>query len=182
MAAVVPLLASSRVRRFADPWALALGAMVPDLPLFLPFLPDYTDWHSWSGVVTLDLAAVLVLLPLFHVVFRDPLVTLLPAALAGRAALLAPERLRLLPMAAGAVIGPLRISPRARWSVLTACAAGTAAGALLWPLVDEPSPELGVPSVLTKTGVGTLIGLCLVLTCYAVVWQVRRRMTVSEGA
>ncbi|MEO3794474.1 DUF4184 family protein [Nonomuraea sp. B10E15] len=249
IAAVVPLLASSRVRRFADPWALALGAMAPDLPLFLPFLPDYTDWHSWPGVVTLDLAAVLVLLPLFHVVFRDPLVALLPAALAGRAALLAPERLRLLPIAAGAVIGAashvlwdsfthstgvvewggrlgdplfgeiplfrllqyassaiglavvvwwgrrglarmpaepvpgrLRISPRARWSALAACAAGTVAGALLWPLVDEPSPELGVPSVLTKTGAGTLIGLCLVLTCYAVVWQVRRRMAVSEGA
>ncbi|TDD24355.1 DUF4184 family protein [Nonomuraea diastatica] len=249
VAAVVPLLASSRVRRFADPWALTLGSMAPDLPLFLPFLPDYTDWHSWPGVVTLDLAAVLVLLPLFHVVFREPLVALLPAALAGRAALLAPERLRLLPMAAGAVIGAashvlwdsfthstgavewggwagvhvfgeiplfrilqyvssaiglavvvwwgrrglsrmpaapvpgrLLIPCRARWSVLTACAAGTVAGALLWPLVDEPSPDLGVPGVLTKTGVGTLIGLCLALTCYAVVWQVRRRMTVSEGA
>ncbi|NBE99871.1 DUF4184 family protein [Nonomuraea sp. KC401] len=249
IAAVVPLMASSRMRRFADPWALALGAMAPDLPLFLPFLPDYTDWHSWTGVVTLDLAAVLVLLPLFHVLFRDPLVSLLPAALAGRAARLAPERLRILPMAAGAVIGAashvlcdsfthstgsvewggwlhvvvlgelplfrllqyvssaiglaavvwwcrrglsrmpaapvpgrLRISRRVRWSVLAACASGTVAGALLWPLVDEPSPELGLPSVLTKAGAGTLVGLCLVLTCYAVVWQVRRRMAVSEGA
>ncbi|MEV0387826.1 DUF4184 family protein [Nonomuraea sp. NPDC050643] len=249
VAAVIPLISSPRLRRFADPWALALGAMVPDLPIFLPFLPDYADWHSWLGVVTIDPLAVLVLLPLFHLVLRDPLIALLPPALAGRAALLTPERLRLLPMATGAVIGAathilwdsfthstgpvewgawlavpvfgvirlfrllqyvssaiglvvvvwwgwrglsgmaaapvperLRSSPRLRWSVLAAGAAGVVAGALLWPLVDEPSPALGLPSVITKTGAGTVIGLCLVLVSYAVVWQVRRRMAVSEGA
>ncbi|KAB8193449.1 DUF4184 family protein [Nonomuraea phyllanthi] len=249
IAAVVPLISSERVRRFADPWALALGAMVPDLPIFLPILPDYTDWHSWRGVVTIDLLAVLVLLPLFHWVFRDPLISLLPQSLAGRAAALAPARLPFLPMVAGAIVGAashllwdsfthsrgvvewgpwlsvtvlgviplfrllqytssvvglalvawwgwrglsamppvpvpgaLRIAPRVRAAVLGLCAAGTVAGALLWPLVDEPSPALGLPSVITKTGAGTVIGLCLVLTCYAVVWQVRRRMAVSEGA
>ncbi|MGP3960084.1 DUF4184 family protein [Nonomuraea sp. 3N208] len=249
MAAVVPLITSSRVRRFADPWALAMGAMVPDLPIFLPFLPHYTNWHSWLGVVTIDLVAVLVLLPLFHWVFRDPLISLLPPSLAGRAALLTPDRLRPLPIAVGAVIGAathvlwdsfthstgpaewgpwlsvsifgvirvfrllqytssviglvavvwwgwralsrmvaapvpdrLRISPRTRRTVMVAGAAGTVAGALLWPLVDEPDPAFGLPSVITKTGAGTVIGLCLVLTCYAAVWQVRRRMTVAEGA
>ncbi|MGW0197017.1 DUF4184 family protein [Nonomuraea sp. NPDC003201] len=249
MAAMVPLISSQRVRRFADPWAMALGAMVPDLPIFLPFLPDYGNWHSWLGVVTIDLAAVLVLLPLFHGVFRDPLISLLPASLAGRAALLAPSRLRLLPMAVGGVIGAashvlwdsfthstgpvewggwlavsvmgvirlfrllqyvssviglavvvwwgwrglsrmpaapvperLRIAPRVRAVVMTLCSIGTVAGAFLWPLVDEPVPHLGLPSVITKTGAGTLIGLCLVLACYAAVWQVRRRMAVSEGA
>ncbi|MBF8185913.1 DUF4184 family protein [Nonomuraea sp. K274] len=249
MAAVVPLMSSPAVRRFIDPWALAMGAMVPDLPVFLPFMPDYDIWHSWRGVVTIDLAAVLILLPLFHGVFRDPLISLLPPSLGGRAALLSPARLRLLPMAVGSVIGTathifwdsfthssgpvqwggwlavsvfgvirlfrllqyvssaiglavmvwwawrglsrmaagavpdrLRISPRVRWTVLACCSVGTVAGAFLWPLVDEPTPALGIPSVLTKTGAGTLIGLCLVLTCYAVVWQVRRRMAVSEGA
>ncbi|MGI5287631.1 DUF4184 family protein [Nonomuraea polychroma] len=249
MAAVVPLIASPRVRRFADPWALAMGAMVPDLPIFLPFLPDYTNWHSWLGVVTIDLAAVLVLVPLFHWVFRDPLISLLPPSLAGRAALLAPDRLRPLAIAAGAVLGAathvlwdsfthstapaewgpwlsvsvfgvirlfrllqytssaiglavvvwwawrglsrmavapvpdrLRISSRTRWTVLAAGAAGVVAGALLWPLVDEPNPAFGLPSVITKTGAGTVIGLCVVLTCYVVGWQVRRRMTVAEGA
>ncbi len=249
MAAVVPLISSARVRRFADPWALAMGAMVPDLPIFLPFLPDYTNWHSWLGVVTIDLAAVLVLVPLFHGVFRDPLISLLPPSLAGRAALLTPDRLRPLPIAVGAVIGAashvawdsfthstgpeewgpwlsvsvfgvirlfrllqytssaiglavvvwwawrglsrmapaavpdrLTISPRVRRAVMAACSVGVVAGALLWPLVDEPNPAFGLPSVITKTGAGTVVGLCLVLTCYAAVWQVRRRMAVSEGA
>ncbi|MFC7593366.1 DUF4184 family protein [Nonomuraea antimicrobica] len=106
IAAVLPLIrSSSRLRRYLDPWALAMGAMVPDLAVFLPFLPDYTVWHSWLGVVTINPLAVLILLPLFHLVLRDPLIALLPPSLAGRAALLAPERLRLLPMAAGAVVG-----------------------------------------------------------------------------
>ncbi|TDD35185.1 DUF4184 family protein [Nonomuraea terrae] len=250
IAAVVPLLASRRVRRFADPWALALGTMVPDLPLFLPGLPDYTDWHSWQGVLTLNPLAVVVLLPLFHAVLRDPLIALLPPALAGRAARLVPERLTgAAPMAVGAVIGAathvlwdsfthhtgviewgpwlsasvfgtislfrllqyassalglavvlwwawrrlsrmeaapvperLRTSPRARRLTLLAGAAGVVAGGLLWPLVDEPSPALGLPSLITKTGAGTVIGLGAVLVCYAAVWQVRRRMAVSEGA
>ncbi|SEH02501.1 protein of unknown function [Nonomuraea solani] len=249
IAAVLPLISSPRLRGHVDPWALALGAMVPDLPIFLPFLPDYTDWHSWLGVVTIDPLAVLILLPLFHGVLRDPLIALLPPSLAGRAALLAPDRLRLLPMIAGAVLGAathvlwdsfthstgpmewgawlavpvfgvirlfrllqyvssvvglgivvwwgwrglsrmaaapvperLRIAPRVRRTVMAAGAAGIVAGALLWPLVDEPSPALGLPSVITKTGAGTVIGLCLVLVSYAAVWQVRRRMAVSEGA
>jgi hypothetical protein len=85
-------------------------------------------------------------------------------------------------MAAAAVPERLRISPRVRRAVLGCCSVSTVAGALLWPLVDEPTPALGLPSVITKTGAGTLVGLCLVLTCYAAVWQVRRRMAVSEGA
>ncbi|MEO3873935.1 DUF4184 family protein [Nonomuraea sp. B12E4] len=249
VALVVPLMVSPTVRRFVDPWALALGAMVPDLPLFLPFLPDYTDWHSWAGVVTIDLAAVLLLTPLFHFVLRDPLISLLPPSLAGRAARLVPSRPAFLPMVAGGVIGAashilwdsfthstgpaewgpwlsvsvlgviplfrllqyvssvigltvvvgwgwrglagmpatavpdrLRLAPRVRWTVLGACAAGVVAGAVLWPLVDRPSPELGLPSVITKTGAGTVVGLCLVLVSYAVVWQVGRRMALSEGA
>ncbi|GAA1697627.1 DUF4184 family protein [Nonomuraea maheshkhaliensis] len=249
IAAVVPLIASSRLRRIVDPWALAMGAMVPDLPIFLPFLPDYTDWHSWLGVVTIDPLAVLILLPFFHLVLRDPLISLLPPALAGRAALLTPERPRPLPMVAGAVAGAathvlwdsfthstgpaewgawlsfsvfgvirlfrllqytssaigltlvvwwawrglsrmpsapvpdrLRVSARTRLTVLAGSAAGVVAGALLWPLVDAPNPKFGLASVITKTGAGTVIGLCLVLVCYALVWQVRRRMAVSEGA
>ncbi|NUP82255.1 MAG: DUF4184 family protein [Nonomuraea sp.] len=249
IAAVLPLAGSARARRFADPWALALGTMVPDLPIFLPFLPAYGDWHSWTGVLTLDLVAVLVLLPLFHGVLRDPLIALLPPSLAGRAALLRPGRPRVAAVVAGALIGSathvfwdsfthsyasarwgewldtpvhgtiklfgvlqytssvvglavvvwwvwrglsrmpaaevperLRVAPALRRAVLAACSLGVVAGALLWPLVDEPNPEFGIRSVITKTGAGTVIGLCLVLTCYAIVWQVRRLMAVSEGA
>ncbi|MCK2212503.1 DUF4184 family protein [Actinomadura sp. ATCC 31491] len=250
VAAVLPLVSAARVRRLADPWALAAGAMAPDLPIFLPFLPVYADWHSWTGVLTLDLAAAALLVVLFHRVLRDPLTALLPPGLAGRAALLAPARLRPLPVAAGAVIGAathvvwdsfthstgavrwgawlsaevlgalplfrllqyassaaglavvvwwawrglarmrpaplperLALSATTRRVVLAACAGGVVAGALLWPLVDEPSPALGLPSVLTKTGAGTVVGLCLVLACYALSWQLlRRRPPVRDGS
>ena len=250
IAAVLPLISSPRLRRWANPWALTIGAMVPDLPIFLPFLPDYSDWHSYYGVLTIDLAAVLILLGLFHLLFRDPLISLLPPAFAGRAATLLPPRLRDLPaVVSGALIGAashvlwdsfthstapgewgswlgvsvfgvlrlfrllqytssvvglaivvwwawrgltrmsaatvptrLRIHSALRRAVLVLCTVGTVAGAFLWPLVDEPNPRLGMASVVTKVGAGTLVGLCLVLTCYAVVWQVMRLVAVSEGA
>ncbi|WP_113699535.1 DUF4184 family protein [Nonomuraea lactucae] len=253
IAAVLPLASSERARRLVDPWALTIGAMVPDLPIFLPFLatllPDYADWHSWRGVLTIDLAAVVVLLGLFHKVFRDPLISLLPPAFAGRAAALAPswQYVRLLPIVAGAVIGAgshvlwdsfthstgpaewgdwlsyqvlgvirlfrllqylssvvglaivgwwvwrrlsrmaaspvpahLRLSPNVRLGVLAAASAGTVAGAFLWPRVDPPDPVLGLPSVITKVGAGTVVGLCLVLTCYTLTWHAGRLVTAPE--
>ncbi|MEU4535262.1 DUF4184 family protein [Streptosporangium sp. NPDC023825] len=110
VAAVLPLISSERIRRFLDPWALALGAMVPDLPIFFPFLPDYMIWHSFKGVFTIDPFAVVVLLAVFHLVLRDPLTALLPPTLAGRAASLTPGMygLRRLPaVIAGGVVGAL---------------------------------------------------------------------------
>jgi len=253
MAAVLPLISSARVRRLADPWALALGAMVPDLPIFLPFLPAYSDWHSLQGVLTVDLAAVLILLVVFHGLLRDPLLSLLPPALAGRAATLRPAwpslARRVPAVVAGGLIGSsthvmwdsfthstgpalwgewlaapvlgvlplfralqygssavglaivvwwawrglsrmapvpvpdsLRISARVRWTVLTWGAVGIVAGAFVWPRVDEPNPAFGLPAVITKVGAGTVVGLCLVLLCYAAGWHVRRLVTVSERA
>ncbi|MFG3442207.1 DUF4184 family protein [Nonomuraea sp. NPDC047897] len=253
IAAVLPLVSSARMRRFADPWALAIGAMVPDLPIFLPFLdfllPDYSDWHSWRGVVTIDLAAVVVLLGLFHQVFRDPLISLLPPAWAGRVATLAPswQYVRLLPIVAGAVIGAgshvlwdsfthstgpaewgdwlshqffgirlfrllqygsslvglaavlawawsrlsalppaplpghLRSSPFVRAGVLVAAVTGTFAGAFLWPRFDPPSPTLGLPSVVTKVGAGTVVGMCVVLGCYTLGWHAWRLAAAPSG-
>ncbi|GAA3441532.1 DUF4184 family protein [Planomonospora venezuelensis] len=108
IAAVLPLVSSERVRRVLDPWALALGTMVPDLPIFLPFLPDYSIWHSAKGVLVLAPPAVVLLMVLFHGFLRDPLTTLLPPSLVGRAAALAPRRygLRHLPgVLAGGVLG-----------------------------------------------------------------------------
>ncbi|GII78449.1 hypothetical protein Sru01_34310 [Sphaerisporangium rufum] len=88
VAAVIPLILPARARRVLDPWALAVGAMVPDLPMFLPYLDDYAGWHSPRGVVTKDVAATVVLLALFQFVFRQPLTALLPERLARRVAAL----------------------------------------------------------------------------------------------
>ncbi|MDP9849927.1 DUF4184 family protein [Streptosporangium lutulentum] len=110
VAAVLPLISSGRIRRVLDPWALALGAMIPDLPSFFPFLLDYSLWHSLKGVLTVDPLAVVVLLAVFHVLIRDPLTTLLPPGLAGRAASVGPGMygLRQLPsVVAGGIVGAL---------------------------------------------------------------------------
>ncbi|MEV4893432.1 DUF4184 family protein [Nonomuraea sp. NPDC055795] len=104
VAAVLPLISAARLRAWLDPWALTIGAMVPDLPIFLPFLPNYADWHSWQGILTLDLLSVVVLVFVFHRVFREPLIALLPPALSGRAATLKPSY-RLLPIVLGALLG-----------------------------------------------------------------------------
>ncbi|GAA3106511.1 DUF4184 family protein [Nonomuraea salmonea] len=85
-------------------------------------------------------------------------------------------------MAAAPVPERLRLPARVRAAVLSVAGLGVLAGALVWPLIDEPSPRHGIAGVITKTGAGTVVGLCLVLACYALVWQVRRRMAVSEGA
>jgi hypothetical protein len=45
------------------------------------------------------------------------------------------------------------------------------AGAFVWPMIDEPTPWLGLPSVLTKAGVGTLMGLVAVLAGYVALWH-----------
>ncbi|MFI6498793.1 DUF4184 family protein [Nonomuraea typhae] len=241
VAAVLPLISSARLRPVFDPWALAIGAMVPDLPIFLPFLPTYADWHSVPGILTLDLLSVVVLVYLFHGLFREPLIALLPPALSGRAATLKPS-LRLPPivfgallgsathvfwdsfthsysvdvwgwtffdervlgvisvfrllqylssiaglavvawwavrglsrMAAAAVPGHLHTPWPVRRAVLSACAAGIVLGAAVWPLIDHPEHG-SLASLVTRVGAGTLVGLGLVLTGYAVTWQVRRR-------
>jgi hypothetical protein len=85
-------------------------------------------------------------------------------------------------MVAAPVPDRLRLPARARWAVLAAAGAGVLAGGLFWPMIDEPNPKFGIAAVITKTGAGTVIGLAAVLLCYAVVWQVRRRVAVSEGA
>ncbi|MEU7001213.1 DUF4184 family protein [Nonomuraea sp. NPDC046570] len=249
IAAVLPFITVPRLRRWLDPWALAIGTMVPDLPIFLPFLPDYSDWHSLRGVLTLDLVSVVVLLGVFHAVVREPLIALLPPGLAGRAATLTPSY-RIVPVLLGGVLGSathvlwdsfthshgpafwgvswlgasvfgvirlfrllqyvssvvglvlvvwwavrglsrlpavppppwLRLPARVRHGVLAACAAASLLGAVVWPYLYPPAAKFGIAGLITKVGAGTLVGLCLVLACYATIWQFRRLVAVFEDA
>jgi hypothetical protein len=170
VAAVLPLIASERGRRVFDPWALALGAMVPDLPIFFPFLPDYSFWHSIPGVFTIDLFAVLALLAVFHVVLRDPLTALLPPGLAGRAASVAQGMygLRRLPsVVAGGIVGTLT---HLFWDSFTHSYSVRIWG---WEWLDAQVADL-LPLFRVLQYISTVIGLAIV------VWWVWRGLSRIE--
>lgn len=78
-AAVLPL------RRLKMPMAaLAIGSMVPDVPLFMGWGRGYELSHSAVGVLSVDLLGALVLLHGWNVLVRDALVDLAPAAVRDR--------------------------------------------------------------------------------------------------
>ncbi|MCS0499361.1 DUF4184 family protein [Protaetiibacter mangrovi] len=70
------------------PAAVAIGAMVPDLPLFVRVGPDYADayrlTHSALGAVVLDLPLAFAVLVLWRVLIRPLVPALSPRTLRGR--------------------------------------------------------------------------------------------------
>ncbi len=69
------------------PSAIALGAMVPDLPLFYPVFPvleAYRVTHSWWGAVSIDLALAAVLFVTWRMCVRPTVTALAPGALRSR--------------------------------------------------------------------------------------------------
>jgi len=83
-AAVLPLARSPLV-----PSALVAGAMAPDLTYYLPLTwidgdLNLTLTHTWTSVLWVDPLIGLVLLGVFHLLLRRPLLALLPPAAAGR--------------------------------------------------------------------------------------------------
>jgi hypothetical protein len=243
IAAVVPLMSAGRLRRVLDPWALAVGAMIPDLPLFLPMPVAYRETHSLAGLVLYDLPAALMVLAVLQWVVRDPLTALLPPGSAGKVAALPGPAIRRLPaLAAGAMVGAathilwdsfthswsaefwgwewlsapvagwltvhrvlqyastvgglavvvwwcrrelLRLEPRPapkrlllgpalRRAVLLLIAAGGCVGALTWRHIDPPNPGHGWAAIITKAGIGTVVGSVAVLTVYVLAWHMGR--------
>ncbi|GAB2834455.1 hypothetical protein GCM10022221_36640 [Actinocorallia aurea] len=80
VAAILPL----RGRPFV-PSALAIGAMVPDVPLFVP-ISSRQETHALTGVLTWNLGLGLVLFAGFHLLMKRPLLRLAPRALRERLA------------------------------------------------------------------------------------------------
>ncbi len=69
------------------PSAVAIGAMVPDSPLFVPLVPvreAYAVTHSWWGVLTIDLVLGLALFVLWRTLLRPALTGLAPRILRWR--------------------------------------------------------------------------------------------------
>lgn len=74
-------------RTFLPPAALAIGAMAPDLPYFLPLDIDRDFTHSPLGVVTIDLAVALIALAAWLFVLRAPVLDFSPRWVRERATL-----------------------------------------------------------------------------------------------
>jgi hypothetical protein len=86
--AIVPVVALDR-RRWLPVSALAIGTMIPDLPLFCGIASDYSVTHSIPGLVTACLPLGLVAFGLYHGLLKRPLLSLLPDPIRRRAAPLA---------------------------------------------------------------------------------------------
>ncbi|SEF37669.1 protein of unknown function [Amycolatopsis pretoriensis] len=80
-AAVLPL-----ARRPLVPSALVAGSVAPDVFWFVPRLPGIglTKTHEFASVLWLDPLLALVLLAVFHVLLKRPLLALAPTRLAAR--------------------------------------------------------------------------------------------------
>ena len=80
--AVVPIAALARGGLpFA---ALAVGSMVPDLPLFVPIVMGYQVTHSALGLLTADLPLGVVGFVAFECLFKGLLIALMPVAVQRR--------------------------------------------------------------------------------------------------
>ena len=80
--AVVPIAA---VKRWRLPFsALAIGSMVPDIPLFVPMRLDYLSTHSTQGLITACLPLGLVGFLVWQLLMKRPLFALLPEAVQRR--------------------------------------------------------------------------------------------------
>lgn len=106
--------------------ALAIGAMVPDVVLFLPLPVDYTFTHSLLGLISADLLIGLVLCGLWAAVLRAPLHDAAPSAVRAR-----------IPQP------PLHVRPPGARTVLLA-AAGVVLGGITHVLWDGFTHEHGM--------------------------------------
>lgn len=144
--------------------AVAVGSMAPDAVLFVPWLPPYAATHSWTGVVTVDLAVALVVVAVWWWLVRPAWMRALPAL-----AVRVPEEwtARPRPSARGAavtlvgcVLGSVThvlwdaCSHRDGWVVEAVPALqATVAGHPVWALVQDGSSALGLLALLVVAAV-----------------------------
>lgn len=98
--------------------ALAIGSMVPDVPLFLGSVRGYGWTHTPWGVVTIDVALGSVVTWWWVVVMRDALVDLAPSPVRGRL--------------------PARSQPAVSWWLVPVAVAVGAASHVLWDSFTHP--------------------------------------------
>jgi hypothetical protein len=115
-AAVVPV--AKMLGRRAVPSALAIGSMIPDAWYLVPFL-DRSDTHEALGVLWLCLPAGLIAYAAFHLIFKQPMLALLPRNLAGRLAAWATPGLPAVPRLSVLVSLLAGIATHLAWDAFT---------------------------------------------------------------
>ena len=80
---IVAVLPFWSLRSIAPFSAFAIGAMVPDVPLFFPIV-DYAQTHSSAGLFSVCVPLGMGLFFLFELVMRKPMIAILPVGLASR--------------------------------------------------------------------------------------------------
>jgi hypothetical protein len=155
--------------------ALAIGSMIPDLPLFVPLWPDYGTTHSISGVFTACLPLGLACFLIFQLAMKRPLFALLPEAIQRRCASLSRPRVELTPkfLSCASMAVVIGASTHLLWDSFTH---GGRWGARLFPGLDETALTFqghAIPRFKLLQYGSTLIGLpCLVLLL--AIWLTRR--------
>ncbi|HEV8261076.1 MAG TPA: DUF4184 family protein [Burkholderiales bacterium] len=115
-AAVIPL--RRLLGKFAVPSALVIGSVIPDVWYFVPFLTR-SDSHSVVGLFLFCLPAALFAYAAFHLIFKQPLLALLPRALAGRLGAWTCPRLPAVPWRAVVVSIAAGVLSHFAWDALT---------------------------------------------------------------
>jgi hypothetical protein len=115
-AAVIPL--PRLLGKFAVPSALVIGSAIPDAWYFLPFLAR-SDSHSLAGLFLFCLPAALFAYAAFHLIFKQPLLALLPQALAGRLSALTCPQLPPVPWRAVLISIAAGVLTHFAWDALT---------------------------------------------------------------
>jgi hypothetical protein len=115
-AAVIPL--RRLLGKFAVPSALVVGSVIPDAWYFVPFL-ERSDSHSVAGLFLFCLPSALFAYAAFHLIFKQPLLALLPQALAGRLGAWTCPRLPAVPWRAVVVSIAAGLLSHFAWDALT---------------------------------------------------------------
>jgi hypothetical protein len=155
--------------------ALAIGSMIPDLPLFVPLAPDYATTHSLSGLFTTCLPLGMLGFIAFQAAMKRPLIALLPATVRCRCAAVAGLSLGLSVRAAVRVASAVTIGAATHvvWDAFTHRGRW---GTRLVPWLDTTALTIAghaVPGYKAMQYGSTAVGLPL-LAVLAVVWLSRQ--------
>jgi hypothetical protein len=140
VAAAVPLAWIARGRLPFS--ALAIGSMIPDIPVFFPGLLSYQATHSLAGIVTHGLPVGFLVFIVFHFGLKQPLVALAPRFFRARLASWAEQRptFALVPMLLACISVAAGAASHVVWDSFTHEGRW---GVQLFPVLDQVALHAG---------------------------------------